>query len=489
VNHKKIDPSLRRLIDAAVSGRATEEELQRLDDWLARDDQALKAFLSYCQLEADLFFHGRATLAGKRVLAGIEQLDLAAVADHTKQVASPRSSNRRRRNVRWFASLAAAVALVGLFTWWSTSWNEILAERQPQPIARFDGGEDAEWLSETAPAIGQTFVEGDSVYLTKGHARISMASGAELLLRGPCFVTLATADSVRLEEGVVTAEVAEWGRGFTVLTESLSVVDLGTKFAVSAGADGVAEAHVLDGQVRVKPLTKSTTEGRSMLLSGGEAIRVESDRKPATRLAADTERFDAEMGDQLPFRPIPIQNTGRGLVAGDEDPNWRVTVGPESALPKGPQFAVVANADGRYLGNDASRSQWISITNPVRPGIRPNSLCTFETTFDLTGYDLSTVMVAAQVLADNGVIAVRINGEPVPMKPWHLNERDQTFNKFQTIEIKSGFTRGRNKVEFDVWNGIDSYRPAEPNPMALRVEWQAFGRPVQLAKSSTAMIH
>jgi hypothetical protein len=476
---------LRRLIDAAISGRLSDEELRRLDERLAHDDQALDVYLNYCQLEADLFFHGRATLAGRRVLSNIE---LAEPAAHSLMpAASDAPAGRTRRwSTRWFSSLAAAAAMVGLFAWWSTSHGEIHAERQPQTIARYDGGEGAEWLSETPPAIGQNFVEGDSVYLTKGQARISMASGAELLLRAPCFVTLASADSVRLEDGIVTAEVAEWGRGFTVFTESLSVVDLGTKFAVSANANGVAEAHVLNGQVRVKPLSKTVAQRGSLLLSGGEAIRVEADRKPATRLSADRERYDADMGDQLPFRPIAIHNSGQGLDAGDEDPNWRVVAGPKSALPNGPQFAVVAQADGRYLGNDAAKSQWISISNPVRPGVEPNSLCTFETTFDLTGYDLSTVMAAAQVIADNGVIAARINGEPVTMKAWHLNERNQTFNKFQVIEFKSGFVQGMNKVEFDVWNGIDSYNPTQRNPMALRVEWQAFGRPVQLAKEVAA---
>jgi hypothetical protein len=384
--------------------------------------------------------------------------------------------------------LAAAVAIVGLFSWWSTSWGEIHAERQPQPIARYDGGQEAEWLGEAGPITGHNFVEGDSVYLIKGSARISMSSGAELMLRAPCFITLSSADSVQLEEGVVTAQVAEWGRGFTVSTEALSVVDLGTKFAVSAGADGVAEAHVLDGQVRIKPLATATADRRSLLLSGGEAIRVESLHNSAKRLAADRQRYDAEMGDQLPFRPIAIQNTGMALVEGDEDSNWRVTAGPKSILSNGPQFAVVAKADGRYLGNDANRSQWISVSNPVRPGIEPNSLCTFETTFDLTGYELSTVMVAAQVLADNGVRAVRINGQPVAMKAWELNERDQTFNKFQVVEIKEGFVAGANKVEFDVWNGVDRYKPADPNPMALRVEWQAYGRPIQLAAGTAAVV-
>jgi FecR protein len=492
LKRKRLDPELRKLIDAALAGDMTDAEQDRLDARLREDDAALEAFLDYCQLETDLFFHVRATLAGRRFLADARFDESGAEAAGGMV---DRSLNRKRATLpqtgwswylldrKWWLSLAVALVL-GAFAWWvSSSWYVIPAERQPQPIAAYIGGQGVEWLDDEAPAVGHQFVEGESAYLKKGEARISMANGAELVLWGPCFVTLATADRVQLEEGVVTAQVAEWGRGFTVKTEALQAVDLGTKFAVSASSLGAAEAHVLDGQVRIQPASTAVTDRRSLLLSGGEAIRVESQRHLATRLAANRERYDADLGDRPPFKPIQIFNTGRDLEPGDEDPHWRVTAGPQSQLIDGPEFAVVAAADGRYLANDRARSQWISLTNPVRPGCSPRSQFTFETMFDLTGYDLSTVMIAAQVIADNGVRAVRINGQPVAIKPWELNEKQQYFNKFQVVEIKERFVPGVNRIEFDVWNGVDQYAPEAPNPMSLRVEWQAFGRLTQPARA------
>jgi len=127
------------------------------------------------------------------------------------------------------------------------------------------------------------------------------------------------------------------------------------------------------------------------------------------------------------------------------------------------------------------------VTNPVRPGVPPSTEFTFETTFDLTGYDISTVTVAAQVIADNGVRTVRINGHSIPLESWNLNERDQYFNRFVVVEVRENLVPGINRVEFDVWNGVDRYAPDGPNPVALRVEWQAFGRPVQAAVEDTAM--
>jgi len=204
------------------------------------------------------------------------------------------------------------------------------------------------------------------------------------------------------------------------------------------------------------------------------------------RLKANRELYDAEMGDLPPFKPILVNNTGRGLVAGDEDPHWRISAGRKCTAYDGPQFAVVCEADRRYLANDRDRSQWISVSNPPRPGVPPTTEFTFETTFDLTGYDVSTVTVAAQVIADNGVRAVRINGQPVPMESWSLNERDQYFNRFVVVEIRNNLVQGTNRVEFDVWNGVDRYAPDAPNPVAIRVEWQAFGRPTGMPLASAS---
>jgi hypothetical protein len=462
---------LQELIHGAVAGELSDAELVELDEFLRSDPAALETYLKCCQLEIDLRFQTRASAVGRRAIADASLAQAVPANSQTTEihVADPRRS---------FVGLAAAV-LIGLFAWWAASyWQEIPAERQPQPIARLAESEGAHWLGDDGPNVGHEFVEGDSVYLTKGRARISMSSGAEVVLRSPCFVTLAAANRVQLEEGVVTAQVAEWGHGFTVATSAMNVVDLGTKFAVAASAHGVSEAHVLDGQVRIQPLSNVSANRRSMLLSGGEAFRVETEGKVAVKLKADPDRYDAEMGDNPPFKPILIHNTGKGLVAGDEDPHWRISAGPKCEAYDGPQFAVVCDADSRYLANDRERSQWISVTNPARPGAPPSSEFTFETTFDLTGYDVSTVTIAAQLIADNGVRAVRVNGKTISLAAWNLNERDQFFNRFVVVEIREHLVPGANRVEFDVWNGVDRYAPDAPNPIAIRVEWQAFGRPL-----------
>ena len=126
----------------------------------------------------------------------------------------------------------------------------------------------------------------------------------------------------------------------------------------------------------------------------------------------------------------------------------------------------------------------------MRPGCLPNAPFTFQTTFDLSGYDLSTVVVLADILADNGVRAVRVNGKSVDLTPWRDNQPGQEFHRFRRAEIVEGFVLGKNVIEIEVWNGIyrDGKPDPSPNPMALRVEWQAFGTPLtQPAVSNDAI--
>jgi hypothetical protein len=127
-----------------------------------------------------------------------------------------------------------------------------------------------------------------------------------------------------------------------------------------------------------------------------------------------------------------------------------------------------------YLPNDPAVSQWISVKNPVDKGCPPNTMYTFETEFDLTDYDLSTVTIVGHVLADNGVMGVRVNGQVAPFKPWSAVYG--LFDTYRKIEITSGFVEGVNRIQFDVWNSIVMSYPEEDNPMAFRVEWQAYGR-------------
>jgi hypothetical protein len=484
----RVEREIRELSLKAIDGQLSERERARLNELVETDEEARRVLLGYALLDADLAFHSRAAAAEDRVLSVV-----------TKRRANQPSRSRRLRGMAWGMGMAAAaaVAVVGAALLSSerplaqplTPPQRLLAQRQPQPIASLTAAPGAK-LDGPPLAANQVFVEGDRLKLLVGEAHVSMACGADFVLTAPASLTFVSARRVQLASGVLTAHVAKWGTGFTVETDRMRVIDLGTRFAVAALAQDV-ETHVLQGQVRVQPLDAAVDGRRSVLLSEGEALRVDRGASEATRIDAEQDRFPESYESFRPFKPITMFNTGVDLAEGDEDPHWRITKGAIGSAFQGPQFGVVCIPDERYAPNEPDRSQWISVAKDLRPGPLPNEVFTFETTFDLAGFDLSTVTVAAQVLADNGVRALRINGEPVAIEPWDDNEFGQEFtrNRFRLVNIRSGFTSGENKLEIDVWNGVYQYKgmEAEPNPMSLRVEFQAFGRLVDRGAAAAAV--
>jgi ferric-dicitrate binding protein FerR (iron transport regulator) len=478
------DREIRELSLRAADGTLTDMERARFNQLIETDDEACRLLLEYSMLDADLVFHARSEAAEDRAAGGaIAGMIGKREAESGKRKAGLKSSARRG------AALAAAacVALVAAWAIWPSreappaGTDQVVAERQPQPIASLSLAPGAEFDGRQY-AAGDAFLEGDELSLSAGEVHVSMSSGADFVLQAPGALKFVSAKHVQLKRGVLTAHVAEWGSGFTVDTDRLRVIDLGTRFAVAATTDD-DETHVLQGQVRVQPLATTVDGRRSVLLSEGEALRIDRGKTGATRIDAEQDRFSEPAEGFRPFKPIAMYNTGASLAEGDEDPHWRITAGPEGGAYHVPQFGVVSVPHERYAPNEPDRSQWISVAKDLVPGCPPNSLFTFETEFDLAGFDLATVMVAAQVLADNGVRAIRINGEPASMEPWDDNVFGQSFtrNRFRLVEIQRGFLPGVNKLEIDVWNGVYQLddKKNETNPMSLRVEFQAYGRLVE----------
>ncbi|MCA9260620.1 MAG: FecR domain-containing protein [Planctomycetales bacterium] len=391
---------------------------------------------------------------------------------------------RRPRSTTWLALAAVAAAAAALIAIpYLERGNPALPpgathvasrelRRPPQPVARVIREEDATWSGNPVSA-DETLKQGQMLNLERGTVQISMACGADIVLTAPCVATLVADDQVRLERGVLTAQAAAWATGFAVETRGLRVTDLGTRFAISADVDGVTEAHVLEGSVLVEPIKSLRHKQSSMTLQEGQAIRVSLPQSTIELIAAKKSQFIDHLPNFRPLRPVPIWNTGLAQRIGDQDLHWNIVAGAPGNGPY-PRPAIITAGDPLYLDNMPDASQWIS----VKPDLQapPKSVHTFETRFDLTGYDLSTVRIVGLFLVDDAMNALRINGQSVPFKRWATTWDVYDFTQFRAIEISEGFVPGENVISIDLFNS-----PSHPaigegtNPTGLRVEWQAFG--------------
>ncbi|BBO33817.1 FecR domain-containing protein [Lacipirellula parvula] len=480
-----------RLLSLQWDDACPPEVLARIEQ-IARThgDSAIELILEYSALHADIDAVVASSQAFDRAIEGIEQTRRKPRKLASPQhVAAARAEKPRGVQIsKWQAVFVMAASLllaVGGSYWLDPHVRQERASmgmggvpmilRPPQTVACVTRLTNATWAHSLVLKEGQTLKEHQRLELLTGAAQLSMACGAEIVLKAPCTIRLRSDDFVYLEAGDLTAEVAKWATGFVVDTKGLRITDLGTRFAVSAGPSGIAEAHVLEGEVLAEPMKTHRPKQSSMLLNAGEAIRVSLQKATIDQILAESDRFVSRLKQFRPLRPIQLRNTGISLSVGQDDPHWTVTAGDPAYGPY-PHPAIITEGDPSYLDNMPDGSQWISVKRDVWPGIPTSSTHTFETRFNLNGYDPATVYIIGSFLVDNSISEIRINGKPVDFNRWVTTWDVHDFESFHTIEILDGFVAGENVIAVDVFNTPSHPdNPELPNPMGLRVEWQAFG--------------
>lgn len=147
---------------------------------------------------------------------------------------------------------------------------------------------------------------------------------------------------------------------------------------------------------------------------------------------------------------------GQPLPAGAIDPHYTLLVNPddtESTIAR-----VQGNIPGPWLANSAT-SKWIgprtdsalALGSPVDDGEGPGNYV-YQTKFDLTGFDLSTVQIVGGWTTDNRTPEIRINGLATGL----TNPNEGAFGALIPFTINQttvpGLIAGVNTVDFVVNN-------------------------------------
>lgn len=152
-----------------------------------------------------------------------------------------------------YSGLAAAILLAVVLLWPLTQGGSARQLPSPPeiaevgPEARLVRSRDAVW--DRTVALSGVFTGAEAWTLKQGFAEIAMPSGASVILHGPATFRLVDDNTLALDEGRLTAEVPDRAKYFTVKTRSMDVVDLGTRFGVTAQADGSSSTSVFEGKV------------------------------------------------------------------------------------------------------------------------------------------------------------------------------------------------------------------------------------------------
>ncbi len=148
---------------------------------------------------------------------------------------------------------------------------------------------------ELALDVGDEFHARQKLNLAAGLAELTFDSGAKVILHGPARFVATDPLGGDLQLGKLTAKVPHAAAGFTVVTPSSKVVDLGTEFGVNVADDRTTHVIVYVGEVEISSGSQGVggenpAEGAAMRVKAGQAVSVSPDRTIKT-IAAENERF------------------------------------------------------------------------------------------------------------------------------------------------------------------------------------------------------
>ncbi len=262
-------------IDRAIENRLSEDEMNAFKADVVRDP-ALRA--AYAQ---QMWLH--ATLRADR--ERLPRLLAVGQGSGDAETVAETAGGRPSTSVwLWSAAavgaLAAAVA-VGFFF-------ARPREASPVTMATLTQAQNTKWAGSTLPTSERSKLGRGTLALVEGIATLKFESGATVTIEAPTKLEIVSAMYCRLLEGSVTAEVPPSAHGFTVETPDLRVVDLGTRFGVTAGAAGDSHVFVFEGEVK---LDKPTGE-ELRRLKQGKTFHLNSGTTAATTL--EPTRFQLE---------------------------------------------------------------------------------------------------------------------------------------------------------------------------------------------------
>lgn len=250
---KKTDQRDEERIQRALEGLLSTQELQDFESDVIRDAALRERYVE------ELWLHNSLRTAG---------------ADWAELEPKPTPNVVRR----FFADSRHAVLLavacvgfaVGVF---------LISERRPAPkaVATLVRAENCKWAGSDLPTLEHSKLSPGTLSLVEGMATLVFESGAVVTLEAPTKLQIRDAMHCRLLEGAVTAEVPEPAHGFTIEAPDLKVIDLGTKFGLTASTVGNSQVRVFEGEVDVEGLPG----GKMKRLTKGKGLHVHSGTTPA----------------------------------------------------------------------------------------------------------------------------------------------------------------------------------------------------------------
>jgi len=144
-----------------------------------------------------------------------------------------------------------------------------LADQTGAQWARLDSG-------ETLQAGVRLRSHEGPFWLQKGTALIRFDYGTEVIVEGPAEFELIDEEKMAINSGRLYATIPGGAVGFTTVTPSATIIDLGTEFGVKVDVDGSSDVHMFKGKASLVP-GQAGQKKTGISLSAGQAKSVSID--------------------------------------------------------------------------------------------------------------------------------------------------------------------------------------------------------------------
>ena len=280
---------LRELIEKALDGSISPEELVRLDECVVHNPERRHYYCEYLHMTVGLM-----RLCDYTVLTGVQEYDklyleslwnalfleekVAPAATAKKSIDTPevvhpkkegqKVSTQKGNKVLLFV---AVISLTTLF-FIMTSARLLI----PREVATISTSFHAGFADNQSVASGARLANRKApLLLQTGLVEIIFDKGAKVTLEAPAAFRLKSAARMALYKGKLFASVPAYARGFTVETSHSHIIDLGTEFGIQVRQDGTSDLHMFKGKAKLKFDSADNKAGQTLALTAGQAKRVD----------------------------------------------------------------------------------------------------------------------------------------------------------------------------------------------------------------------
>ncbi len=148
-------------------------------------------------------------------------------------------------------------------------------------------------------STGDRLVNQKEFYIVpEGIANIQFDSGASIVVEAPAEFRLTSDNEMVLNKGKIFAVVPRQAEGFTVITPTSTVIDLGTEFGIDAVPDQGTELHVFSGRTQL--LVSGSAPGQGLQdVTAGQARRINAAADKVETIPFDQYHFVRRIDSEI----------------------------------------------------------------------------------------------------------------------------------------------------------------------------------------------